>query len=126
MRMKNRMSGLLMEVGAEYSQQRLHSKKYFSDLLDQLEEVPESVKEMLRLSRSALEMFETTQRQLLKGLQKEPVLVKRLELLRSIAGVGEVTALSWALEICDPQRFASISLVPCDPAESDSQRIGMR
>jgi hypothetical protein len=39
-------------------------------LLDQLEEVPESVKEMLRLSRSALEMFETTQRQLLKGLQK--------------------------------------------------------
>ena len=106
--MKNRMSGLLMEVGAEYSQQRLHSKKYFSDLLDQLEEVPESVKEMLRLSRSALEMFETTQRQLLKGLQKEPVLVKRLELLRSIAGVGEVTALSWALEICDPQRFASI------------------
>jgi len=106
--MKNRMSGLLMEVGAEYSQKRLHSKKYFSDLLDQLEEVPESVKEMLRLSRSALEMFETTQRQLLKGLQKEPVLVKRLELLRSIAGVGEVTALSWALEICDPQRFASI------------------
>src|SRR5215831_8154535 len=120
-----------MEVGAEYSQQRLHSKKYFSDLLDQLEEVPESVKEMLRLSRSALEMFETTQRQLLKGLQKEPVLVKRLELLRSIAGVGEVTALSWALEICDPQRLASIgdALSYCGPtsalaASADKQQRG--
>src|ERR1700687_1578538 len=33
--MKNRMSGLLMEVGAEYSKQRLHGAKYFSELLDQ-------------------------------------------------------------------------------------------
>lgn len=106
--MKNKMSGLLMEVGAEYNKKRLHGKKYFSELLDQLEEVPESVKDMLRLSRSALEMFETTQRELLNRLQKERVLVKRLELLRSIGGVGEVTALTWALEVCDPQRFGSI------------------
>ena len=106
--MKNRMSGLLMEVGAEYSKQQLHGKKYFTELLGRLEEVPESVKEMLRLSRSALEMFETTQRQLLDGLQKEPALVKRLELLRSIGGVGEITSLTWALEVCEPKRFASI------------------
>jgi transposase len=105
---KNKMSGLLMEVGAEYSKQQLHGKKYFTELMGQLEEVPESVKDMLRLSRSALEMFETTQRQLLDRLQKEPALVKRLELLRSIGGVGEVTSLTWALEVCDPQRFPSI------------------
>ena len=106
--MKNRMSGLLMEVGAEYSKQQLHGKKYFTELLGRLEEVPESVKEMLRLSRSALEMFETTQRQLLDRLQKEPALVKRLDLLRSIGGVGEITSLTWALEVCEPKRFASI------------------
>jgi transposase len=106
--MKNRMSGLLMEVGAEYSKQQLHGKQYFTDLMGRLEEVPESVKDMLRLSRSALEMFETTQRQLLNRLGKEPALVKRLELLRSIGGVGEVTSLTWALEVCDPQRFSSI------------------
>src|ERR1035438_2142890 len=29
--MKNRMSGLLMEVGAEYNKQRLHGAKYFSE-----------------------------------------------------------------------------------------------
>ena len=106
--MKNRMSGLLMEVGAEYSKQRLHGAKYFSELLDQLEEVPESVKDLLRLSRGALETFAATQRQLLDRLQKEPLLVKRVKLLKSIRGVGEVTALSWALEVCDPRRFPSI------------------
>ena len=106
--MKNNMSGLLMEAGAEYSKQQLHGKKYFTELMGELEEVPESVKDMLRLSRSALEMFETTQRQLLNRLGKEPALVKRLELLRSIGGVGEVTSLTWALEVCDPQRFPSI------------------
>ena len=49
--MKNKMSGLLMEVGAEYSKQQLHGEKYFGELLDRLEEVPESVKDLLRLSR---------------------------------------------------------------------------
>jgi transposase len=106
--MKNRMSGMLMEVGAEYSKRRLHGKQYFSELLDQLEEVPESVKDLLRLSQGALETFTTTQRQILERLQKEPLLAKRVKLLKSISGVGEVTALRWALEICDPRRFPSI------------------
>ena len=61
--MKNRMSGLLMEVGAEYSKSQLHGEKYFWELLDQLEQVPESVKDLLRLSRGALETFQSTQQQ---------------------------------------------------------------
>jgi hypothetical protein len=40
------MSGLLMEVGAEYNQRQLHGKKYFTELMGRLDEVPESVKEM--------------------------------------------------------------------------------
>src|SRR4029077_8097276 len=88
--MKNRMSGMLMEGGAEYSKRRLHGKSSFSELLDQLEEVPESVKDLLRLSGGALEMFAAMQRQLLDRLQEEPLLVKRVKLLRSIGGVGEV------------------------------------
>ncbi|MGP8247926.1 MAG: IS110 family transposase [Bryobacteraceae bacterium] len=66
------------------------------------------MKDLLRLSRGALDMFEGVQRQLLERLQKEPLLRNRVELLRSIRGVGEVTALTWALEICDPRRFPSI------------------
>jgi transposase len=130
-RTKNKMSGLLMEVGAEYSKQRLHGKKYFTELMGQLEEVPESVKDMLKLSRSALEMFETTQRQLLDRLQKEPLLAKRVELLRSIGGVGEVTALTWALETSDPRRFPSMGdamsycgLTSALVSSADKQRRG--
>jgi transposase len=108
-RIKNKMSGLLMEVGAEYNKRQLHGKKYFTELLGNVEEVPESVKDLLRLSQGALEVFEATQRQLLNRLQKEPQLVERLAVLKSIRGVGEVTALTWALEICDPQRFRSIA-----------------
>ena len=107
--MKNKMSGLLMEAGAEYNKQRLHGKKYFTELLDTVEEVPESVKDMLRLSRGALEMFETTQQQLLAKLRKDPRLVKRVALLTSIRGVGEVTALTWILEVSDPRRLTSVA-----------------
>lgn len=108
-RMKNKMSGLLMEVGAEYNKQQLHGKKYFTVLLDHLEEVPESVKQMLRLSRSALETFEATQQQLLSQLRREPRLTERVARLQSIRGVGEVTALTWALEVGDPQRLGSVA-----------------
>jgi transposase len=89
------------------------------------------VKDLLRLSRGALEMFEATQRQLLDRLQKEPQLVERLAVLKSIRGVGEVTALTWALEICDPQRFRSIAdavsycgLTSALDCSADKQRRG--
>jgi transposase len=106
--MKNKISGLLMESGAEYNKKRLHGEKYFAELLDNLEEVPASVKELLKLSRGALESFQATQQQLLMNLRKHPQLVERVNLLKSIRGVGDVTALTWALEIGDPKRFGSI------------------
>ena len=64
-RMKNKIAGLLMEVGAPFNKEKLHGKKYFHQLLDQLEEVPESVQDLLRLSRGAMEMFRSAQRRLL-------------------------------------------------------------
>ena len=106
--MKNKISGLLMESGAEYNKKRLHGEKYFAELVENLEEVPESVKDLLRLSRGALETFQATQQRLLASLQKHPRLAERVKRLKSIAGVGDVTALTWALEIGDPQRFSSI------------------
>ena len=108
-RMKNKMSGLLMEVGAPYNKQRVHGKQYFSELLDQLEEVPESVKDLLRLSRTTLEAFEATQQQLLATLWHDPLLTARVKLLTGIPGVGIVTALTWALEVGEPRRFSSIA-----------------
>ena len=107
--MKNKISGLLMESGVEYNKKRLHGEKYFGELVESLTEVPESVKELLQLSRGALESFQATQQRLLVQLQQHPQLVERVKRLKSIRGVGEVTALTWALEIGDPHRIPSIA-----------------
>src|SRR5664279_2517670 len=77
-RMQNKMAGLLMETGAPFVKAKLHGKKYFTQLLETLEEVPESVKDLLRMSRGALEMFETTQKQLVKRLLTDPALQERV------------------------------------------------
>jgi len=107
--MKNRMSGLLMEVGAEYNKERLHGAAYFGELVGQLEEVPESVKDLLQLSRGSLESLQRTQQQLVNRLKQHPRLRQRVELLKSIPGVGDLTALTWALEVGEPERLPSIS-----------------
>jgi len=104
---KNRIASTLMEQGVEYTQSRLHGKKYFHALLERLDEVPEPVRDLLRTSRGSLEMFACVQRLLLQRLSREKVLAERVRLLQTIPGVGPVTALTWALEIGDPQRFRS-------------------
>jgi len=106
-RMKNKIAGLLMETGVSYNKEKLHGRKYFTDLVKNLEEVPESVKDLLRLSRGAMETFEATQKRLVNRLLAEPALAQRVERLASIPGVGEITALTWALEIADANRFSS-------------------
>jgi len=106
-RTKNKISGLLMEVGAIYDKRRLHRRLYFNQLLERIEDVPESVVDLLKLSRSNLELFEAVQKKLIKRLGKDSQIKERVELLMSIAGVGEVTALTWVLEIGDVERFSN-------------------
>lgn len=107
-KMQNKMSGLLMEVGASYSKKRLHGKKYFHELLERVEEIPPSVKDLLKLSRASFEMFRDVQKRLIAGLRDNDLIRERVRRLMTIQGVGEVTALTWALEIGDPSRFSSI------------------
>jgi len=107
-RMKNKASGILMETGVEYVKSKLHGKKYFSELLDSLEDLPPSVLGLLRMTRNNLEIFTAAQRQLLQALTQHAALRDRVELLQTVGGVGQVTALTWALEIDDPNRFSNI------------------
>jgi transposase len=107
-RMKNRIAGLLMETGTPYNKERLHGRAYFSELLESLREVPRSVVELLQLSRGQLEFFATIQRRLLKGLGQNPDLSARVARLQTIPGVGEILALSWALEVGEVKRLPSI------------------
>jgi transposase len=106
-RMQNKIAGLLMESGTPFVKQKLHGKKYFAQLVKSLQEVPASVKDLLQMSRGAMEMFESTQKRLVQRLLAEPQLSARIERLASIDGVGPITALTWALEVADPHRFSS-------------------
>lgn len=106
-KMKNKMSGLLMEVGAVYDKRRLHGKRYFNNLLERVEDVPDSVKELLSLSRGGLELFEGIQKRLTKALRSNELIRERVERLMSIPGVGEITALTWVLEIGEVERFSN-------------------
>lgn len=106
-RMKNKISGLLMEVGVSYNKRRLHGKKYFNELIETVEDIPHSVNELLRLSRAGMEMFQGVQRRLLDTLHDNDLIRERVRRLMTIKGIGEVTALTWVLEIGDPMRFTS-------------------
>ncbi|MFT5042902.1 MAG: transposase [Hyphomicrobiaceae bacterium] len=108
-RLKNRIGGVLMECGEEYVKSRLHGKAYFYELLDSLEHTPESAIELLAISRGMLETFQDLERRLMKGLQRHPLLAERVTVLASIRGVGQVTALTWALEVGEAERFGSVS-----------------
>jgi transposase len=107
-KMQNKMSGLLMEVGVTYSKKRLHGKKYFHALLERVDEISPSVKELLQLSRSGYEMFRSFQKRLVTELRTNQLVRDRVHRLMTIPGVGEITALTWTLEIGDPERFLSI------------------
>lgn len=105
--LKNKTAGILMECGAEYNKSKLHGRRYFENLLLRLE-VPESVLHMLSMNRDALTYLLKMQRDVIRQLKEAPDIRQRVENLMTIKGVGEVTALTWALEIGEAQRFSSI------------------
>ena len=92
---ENRVSGLLMEIGVSYNKSRLHKVGYFAKLLSSNEEVNQSIRPLLKLSRETI-------------VRSQKLLTERLKRLRTVPGVGPITALTWALEIGDFTRFRSI------------------
>ena len=56
-------------------------------------------------------MFQAVQKRLIQQLLGHRELCERVGRLASIDGVGEITALTWALEIGDPRRFSSAGKV---------------
>ncbi len=106
--MKNRVSGLLMETGVTYNKQRLHKLGYFTELLSSDDEVIDSIRPLLKLSRETINRSQKLDRALTSSLERDPLLSERLRRLRTIPGVGPITALTWALEIGDYTRFQSV------------------
>jgi transposase len=106
--MKNRVSGLLLEKGVMHTRQRLHKVGYFAELMAGSEEIDASIRPLLKLSRDHIVRAQKLDYALVSSLERDPMLMERLKRLRTVPGVGPITALTWALEIGDVTRFRSI------------------
>jgi hypothetical protein len=55
-----------------------------------------------------IERCQTTEYAQVSSLERDPLLKERIRRLRTVPGVGPITALNWALEMGDISRFRSI------------------
>jgi transposase len=106
--MKNKISMLLMEAGVSYNKQRLHKAGYFRELLATNPDIPEGLRSLLRLCRETVVRLQKTESALVRSLEQDELLMDRVERLMTIPAVGPITALTWALEVGEVQRFSSI------------------
>ena len=106
--MKNKISVLLMEAGVSYNKEKLHKVGYFRELMASNPDINDGLRSLLRLCRETVVRLEKTESALVRTLQRDPLLVERVERLMTIPAVGPITALTWALEVGEVQRFSSI------------------
>jgi hypothetical protein len=83
-----------MESGVSYYKQRLHKMGYFTELFSSNEEISDSIRPLLRLGREHILRGQRLDRALISSLERDPLLSERLRRLRTIPGVGPITALT--------------------------------
>ena len=105
--MKNRVSGLLLETGVTYNKRQLHKVGYFGEMMSTNAEINDAVRPLLNLSRGMIRRSGKLEYDLVSSLERDPLLKERLRRLRTVPGVGSITALTLALEIGDYTRFSS-------------------
>jgi transposase len=105
---KNRISGLLLETGVTHNKQRLHKVGYFRELMATNPDIDDSLRPLLQLSRETVVRLQRTDYALVSSLLRDPLLSERIRRLRTVPGVGPITALTWALEIGEVSRFHSV------------------
>jgi transposase len=125
--MKNRLAGLLMETGVSYNKQKLHQKRYFHQLLEE-PELPEALAPLFKIGRETVERAAASQRALVRALVNHSALAERVQRLMTIPAIGPITALSWALEIGEVSRFASLkhAISYCGLCSGEDSSAGVR
>jgi transposase len=102
--LKNRMAALLMEAGIVFIAKKLHTERYYQQLVEN-PATPKSVQALLRMLHSAQGTLHQLQKTIFRNLESAPELKERLQRLRTIPGVGRMMALTWALEVGDVKRL---------------------
>jgi transposase len=74
---------------------------YFQQLLSSSDQISDSVRPLLKLCREHIDRSIQLDRTLLRSLEQDPMLSERLQRLRTVPGVGPITALTWVLEVGD-------------------------
>jgi transposase len=87
-KMKIKISALLMEAGVSYNQQRLHKAGYFRELLATNPDIDEGLCSLLRLCREAVVRLGKNESALVRSLERDSLLVERIERLMTIPAVG--------------------------------------
>ena len=106
--MKNKVGMLLMEAGVSYNKQKLHKAGYFRELLASNPDINAGLRSLLGQCREMVVRLGKMETALIRSLQQDRLLAERVERLMSIPAVGPITALTWALEVGEVQRFSSI------------------
>ena len=104
-------NGDAMGVAAEIAQHMFgtaEGRLGIDELMSTNEEVSESIRPLLRLCREHIDRSISMDTALLRSLERDPLLADRLRRLRTVPGVGPITALTWALEMGDTSRFHNI------------------
>ena len=92
--MKIKISALLMEAGVSYNKQRLHKAGYFRELLATNPDIDEGLCSLLRLCRETVVRLGKNESALVRSLERDSLLVERIERLMTIPAVGPITALT--------------------------------
>jgi hypothetical protein len=93
-RMKSRISGLLMETGVSYNKQRLHKLGYFTDLLSTNEEINESIRPLLKVSREHIMRAQRLDYALVSSLERDPLLASAATVIASQALISGAFSLT--------------------------------
>ena len=70
---------------------------YFDELMSGNEEIDDSIRPLLKLSRETINRSQKLDYALVSSLERDPLLKERLERLRTVPGVGPITALTYLL-----------------------------
>src|SRR6202790_3731754 len=75
--MKNRVSGLLLEKGVTHTKRRLHKVGYFAELMAGSEEIDQSIRPLLKLSREHIVRAQKLDYALVSSLERDPTLDRK-------------------------------------------------
>lgn len=86
----------------------MHKAGYFRELLATNPHIDEGLRSLLRQCREMVVRLGKTENALIRSVQHDRLLAESVEQLMSIPAIDPITALTWALEIGEVQRFSSI------------------